>query len=57
MNPLDVSPNKTKLTANRAYTLEEQYAPSTPPSHQCGFIAQSVKTDDQLQHAEVGGEY
>ncbi|MFM7979537.1 MAG: hypothetical protein ACKPKO_09500 [Candidatus Fonsibacter sp.] len=30
--------------------------PSSPQSHQCGFIAQSVQSIDELKHAVVDGQ-
>ncbi|MFM7990464.1 MAG: tail fiber domain-containing protein, partial [Candidatus Fonsibacter sp.] len=34
----------------------EQYTAETPQSHQCGFIAQSVQSIDELKYAVVGGQ-
>ncbi len=36
--------------------MVDQYTADTPQSHQCGFIAQSVQSIDELKHAVVGGQ-
>ncbi|MFM7983367.1 MAG: tail fiber domain-containing protein, partial [Candidatus Fonsibacter sp.] len=41
---------------DQTYELVDQYTADTPQSHQCGFIAQSVETSDELKHAVVGGQ-
>ena len=36
--------------------MVDQYTADTPQSHQCGFIAQSAQSIDELKHAVVGGQ-
>ncbi|MFM7988035.1 MAG: hypothetical protein ACKPKO_52850 [Candidatus Fonsibacter sp.] len=36
--------------------LVDRYTSDTLQPHQCGFIAQSVQSIDELKHAVVGGQ-
>ncbi|MFM7988178.1 MAG: hypothetical protein ACKPKO_53585, partial [Candidatus Fonsibacter sp.] len=36
--------------------LVDQYTTDTPQSHHCGFIAQWVRSTDELKNAVVGGQ-
>ena len=49
--------NKLDLVEyDQTYDLVDAYTPETPQSHQCGFIAQSAQSIDELKHAVVGGQ-
>ncbi|MFM7990152.1 MAG: hypothetical protein ACKPKO_63635, partial [Candidatus Fonsibacter sp.] len=39
----------------QTHDFVNQYTADHPQSHQCGFIAQSVQSIDDLKHAVVGG--
>ncbi|MFM7981559.1 MAG: hypothetical protein ACKPKO_19795, partial [Candidatus Fonsibacter sp.] len=41
---------------DQTHDLVDQCTADTPQSHQCGFIAQSVQSIDELKHAVVGGQ-
>ncbi|MFM7987669.1 MAG: tail fiber domain-containing protein [Candidatus Fonsibacter sp.] len=55
-NALDVINKLEPAEYNQTYDLVDQYTADTPQSHQCGFIAQSVQSIDELKHAVVGGQ-
>ncbi|MFM7983003.1 MAG: tail fiber domain-containing protein, partial [Candidatus Fonsibacter sp.] len=54
-NALDVIIQLEPVEYDQTYDLVDQYTADTPQSHQCGFIAQSVQSIDELKHAVVGG--
>ncbi|MFM7981860.1 MAG: hypothetical protein ACKPKO_21330, partial [Candidatus Fonsibacter sp.] len=54
-NALDVISRLVPVEYDQTYDLVDQYTSDTPQSHQCGFIAQSVQTIDELKHTVVGG--
>ena len=37
------------------HALVKEYRADAPQSHQCGFIAQTVREIEELEHAVVGG--
>ena len=55
-NALDVINQLEPVEYDQTYDLVDQYTSDTPQSHQCGFIAQSVQSIDELKHAVVGGQ-
>ncbi|MFM7984371.1 MAG: tail fiber domain-containing protein [Candidatus Fonsibacter sp.] len=55
-NALDVISQLEPVEYDQPYDVVDQYKSDTPQSHQCGFIAQSVQTIDELKHAVVGGQ-
>ncbi|MFM7987879.1 MAG: tail fiber domain-containing protein, partial [Candidatus Fonsibacter sp.] len=55
-NALDVIKQLEPVEYNQTYDLVDQYTADIPQSHQCGFIAQSVQSIDELKHAVVGGQ-
>ena len=55
-NELEVVNKLEPVESDQTYNLVDRYTPDAPPSHQCGFIAQSVQHIDELKHAVVGGE-
>ena len=55
-NALNVISQLEPAEYNQTHNLVDQYTSDTPQSHQCGFIAQSVETIDELKHAVVGGQ-
>ena len=56
MNALAIITRLEPVEYDQTYSLVDQYTPDTPQSHQSGFIAQSVRTIDELKHTVVGGE-
>ncbi|MFM7981236.1 MAG: tail fiber domain-containing protein, partial [Candidatus Fonsibacter sp.] len=55
-NELDVINQLAPVAYDQTHDLVYQYTADTPQSHQCGFIAQSVQSIDELKHAVVGGQ-
>ncbi|MFM7983206.1 MAG: tail fiber domain-containing protein [Candidatus Fonsibacter sp.] len=55
-NALNVISQLEPVEYDQTHNLVDQYTSDTPQSHQCGFIAQSVETIDELKHAVVGGQ-
>ena len=55
-NALDVINQLEPVEYDPTHDLVDQYTADTPQSHQCGFIAQSVQSIDELKHAVVGGQ-
>ena len=55
-NALDVINQLEPVEYDQTYDMVDQYTSDTPQSHQCGFIAQSVQSIDELKHAVVGGQ-
>ncbi|MFM7980903.1 MAG: tail fiber domain-containing protein, partial [Candidatus Fonsibacter sp.] len=55
-NALGVINQLEPVEYDQTYDLVDPYTLDTPQSHQCGFIAQSVQTIDELKHAVVGGQ-
>ena len=53
---MDVINKLEPVEHDQTVALVEQYATDTPQSHQCGFIAQSVQTIDELKHSVIGGD-
>ncbi|MFM7981676.1 MAG: tail fiber domain-containing protein, partial [Candidatus Fonsibacter sp.] len=53
---LDIINKLDPVEYDQTYDLVEAYTPETPQSHQCGFIAQSVQSIDELKDAVVGGQ-
>ena len=56
MNALDVISRLEPVEYDQPLDLVDQYTAETPQSHQCGFIAQSVQSTDELKHAVLGGQ-
>ncbi|MFM7984904.1 MAG: tail fiber domain-containing protein [Candidatus Fonsibacter sp.] len=54
-NALDIINRLEPIEYDHTHDLVDQYTADTPQSHQCGFIAQSVQSTDELKHAVVGG--
>ncbi|MFM7988868.1 MAG: tail fiber domain-containing protein, partial [Candidatus Fonsibacter sp.] len=50
-NAWDVINQLEPVEYDQTYDLVDQYTSDTPQSHQCGFIAQSVQSIDELKHA------
>ena len=55
-NALDVINQLEPVEYDQTYDLVDQYTSDTPQSHQCGFIAQSVQSIDELKRAVIGGQ-
>ncbi|MFM7989596.1 MAG: tail fiber domain-containing protein, partial [Candidatus Fonsibacter sp.] len=55
-NALDVINQFEPVEDDQTHDLVDQYTANTPESHQCGFVAQSVQSIDELKHAVVGGQ-
>ena len=55
-NALDVINQLEPVEYDQTHDLVDEYTANTPQSHQCGFIAQSVQSIDELKHAVVGGQ-
>ncbi|MFM7978399.1 MAG: tail fiber domain-containing protein, partial [Candidatus Fonsibacter sp.] len=55
-NALDVISKLAPVEYDQTHDLVEQYTSDTPQSHHCGFIAESVQSIDELQHAVLGGQ-
>ena len=55
-NALDVISRLEPVEYDQTVYLVDQYTSETPQSHQCGFIAQSVQSSDELKRAVVGGQ-
>ena len=55
VNALDVINELEPVEYDQTYGAV-QYTADTPPSHQCGFAAQSVQKTDKLKHTLEGGE-
>ncbi|MFM7983104.1 MAG: tail fiber domain-containing protein, partial [Candidatus Fonsibacter sp.] len=55
-NALDVINQLEPVEYDQTHDLVDQYTADTPQYHQCGFIAQSVQSIDELKHAVVGGQ-
>ncbi|MFM7977804.1 MAG: tail fiber domain-containing protein [Candidatus Fonsibacter sp.] len=54
-NALDFINQLTPVENYQTSDLVDKYTADTPQSHQCGFIAQSVQSIDELNHTVVGG--
>ena len=55
-NALDVISRLEPVEYDQTVDLVGQYTAEIPQSHQCGFIAQSVQSIDELKRAVVGGQ-
>ena len=55
-NALEVITKLEPVEYDQTHDMVDQYTSDTPQSHQCGFIAQSVQSIDELKHAVVGGQ-
>ena len=44
------------IECDQTQDVAEEYTLDTPHYHQCGFITQSVQTNDELKYAVAGGE-
>ncbi|MFM7985205.1 MAG: tail fiber domain-containing protein [Candidatus Fonsibacter sp.] len=55
-NALDVVNQLEPVEYDQTHESVDQYTADTQQSHQCGFIAQSVQSIDELKHAVVGGQ-
>ncbi|MFM7982544.1 MAG: tail fiber domain-containing protein, partial [Candidatus Fonsibacter sp.] len=56
VNALDYINKLEPVEYDQTFDLVDNYTQETPQSHQCGFIAQSVQSIDELKHAVVGGQ-
>ena len=56
-NELDVINQLEPVEYDQTRGLVDQYTADTPQSLQCGLIAQSVQSTDELKHAVVGGQF